>query len=178
MQEDVKQEISLLIDDELPKSSALRLFEQIESDEESRAQWDRYNLIGHAIRSGSGILPDVEFVRRVGRALENEPIVFVPARRKAGFRRKAISTALAASIALIAIVALQPWSAPTDRSFGSLALAEYDRSQTNPESSHPRTRQGDPSLNDYLVTHNETTYLVGTPGMLPYARVVTYNAKH
>jgi sigma-E factor negative regulatory protein RseA len=179
MQDELKQNICSLIDDELSKSAALRLFEQIEADVNTRAQWERYNFISHVIKTGTGILPDAEFVGRVSRALEHEPVMLVPSWSKVGFRRKAASTALAASVAVISVIALHPWSSSTQEAFGPLAIAENRPVSANGDlRQQPGSGHADSRLNDYLVTHNETTYMVGTPGMLPYARVVSYNDKH
>ena len=162
----LRQELCLLLDEELGQRESLKLLSGIEADPELREQWRRYNLIGIAMRSRGALLPDRGFVDRVSAALVDEPTVLAPSTANRSRREKAVTIALAASLAAVAIMvgkSLNDYS-PT-RGPGLLAQVGL----TDPAMQSPM----DPEFRDYLVAHYETAYLAGAQGMLPSVRLVS-----
>ncbi|WP_170161288.1 sigma-E factor negative regulatory protein [Methylocaldum marinum] len=168
--DDLRQKLSLLIDGELGKSDALALMARIESDAALRGQWHRYRLVSEVMRSGKVLPVDDRFVDRVRERVSAEPTILAPRPEKHRYREKAVTAALAASLAAVAI-----WVGKSVSEYspvrGPEVLAEIDSAGSGYGGSAV-----DPQIQDYLVTHNETAYLVGAPGMLPYARLVTYDS--
>jgi sigma-E factor negative regulatory protein RseA len=179
MTDEHRQRLSQLQDGELADVGTATLLDAMTRDPDLRATWERYNLIGHAMR-GEAIDPACRALAdRVRERLASEPTVLAPsrlgrpsarrARRYAGF-------ALAASVALVAIL-----TAP--------ALFDGAASVTGigPAASRLVERQSIPlrrwqlerpelasKLDRYLVTHQATAPANGAKGMLPYATLVGY----
>jgi len=167
--DDLKQKLSLLLDGELSKSDSLALMSRIEHDGELCRQWHRYCLVSELMRSGKILPVDDRFVDRVRDALASEPAILAPRPEKHQYRERTITAALAASLAVVAVLvgkSINEYSPVR----GPELLAQTELTDTN--DAHSTV---DPQFQDYLVTHSETAYLAGAPGMLPYARLVTYD---
>jgi sigma-E factor negative regulatory protein RseA len=164
----LKQKLCLLLDNELGRDESLKLLSRVETDPELRAQWRRYNLIGMALREKDALLPDSGFVDRVSAALADEPTILAPRPvAKRGRRETAVTFALAASLAAVAVLvgkSLSDYSPTSDP--GLLAQSDLAANPTAPPNI-------DPEFRDYLVAHYETAYLAGAQGMLPSVRLVS-----
>lgn len=163
--EDLRQKISLLVDDQLPTSDALALFERMRTDRELSALYSRYLLASASLRSPEAAVGHPGLAERVHRALAAEPTVLVPGWRRAKTRETALSVALAAVLAGVAVmvgksVVEQPAGIESSRFVAQAGDSSAERA--------------DPKLNNYLVTHNETSYIAANGGLLPYLRVVSY----
>jgi len=168
--DDLKQELSLLLDGELSKSDSLALLSRIERDAELSRQWHRYNLVSEAMRSGKILPVDDRFVDRVRDALADEPAILAPRPEKHRYRERTVTAALAASLAAVAVFVGKSIS-----EYSPVRGPELLAQQTALAEPEDARSAVDPHFRDYLVTHSETAYLTGSPGMLPYARVVTYD---
>jgi sigma-E factor negative regulatory protein RseA len=168
--DDLRQKLSLLLDGELSKSESMALMTRIETDAVLRRQWHRYCLVSEVLRSGKILPVDDGFVDRVRAALADEPTILAPRPEKHRYREKAVTAAIAASLAVVAVLVGKSVSeySPVH---GPEVLA-----QTELGGSGDAHAAVDPKFQDYLVTHSETAYLAGAPGMLPYARLVTYDS--
>ncbi|MGH8474159.1 MAG: RseA family anti-sigma factor [Methylococcales bacterium] len=193
MQEDLDIKISMLMDDELACKEALKIFNRIRNESVFRAKWIRYNIASCACKAQSMILTDFNFFDRVSKALEQEPAIVAPKSRasKKLARISSVSLALAASAAVVAVIiwsgmAGLPGSSPPNTSDrNALAVSTPIEAPSAPiqapapwlpaklDSAH---KQNFPKrLNDYLITHNESTYTTGAQTMMPYARVISYS---
>ncbi len=191
MQEDLDIKISMLLDDELASEEAMKIFNRIRNESALRAKWIRYNIASCAFKEKSTIFTDTGFFDRVSRALEHEAQIAGPSpdRRKKLLLNPAFATALAASVTLVAVIV---WSAipslpgaPDNRSNQSnqsnqSALVASTQSKVAapglPAKLKPTERPALPRrFNDYLITHNESTYTTGAQTMMPYARVISYS---
>jgi sigma-E factor negative regulatory protein RseA len=172
MSDDLREKLSLLLDGELSKSEAMALMARVETDAALRSQWHRYRLVSEVLRSGKIPAVDDGFVERVRAALADEATILAPRSRseKRRYREKAVTVAIAASLAVVAVLVGKSVSeySPVH---GPEVLA-----QTEMDGSGDTHATVDPKFQDYLVTHNETAYLAGAQGMLPYARLVTYDS--
>ncbi len=106
--EKLREQISALADDELPEGEHELLLRRFTTDVELRLHWERYHLVGCALRKE---LPPVDtrgFADRVMAALAEEP---APAERESSLGQSLIrgvaGFAVAATVAVIAIVGLQ-----------------------------------------------------------------------
>jgi negative regulator of sigma E activity len=110
---DKKEKLSALVDGELDAAVSDWLLDQLQTDEELRASWERLHLIGHAIRGEPVHAGYCGIAERVRERLSEEPTVLVPGamkgNRPASWLTPIVSTALAASLALVAVFALRPY---------------------------------------------------------------------
>src|SRR5690606_41527305 len=109
MNDKLLEQVSLLLDDELPPEQAELLLERMRREPELRDRFAQYALLGEALR---GRTLKVDLAARVSAALDNEPAHAVPrlARvdRWLSQLRPVAGLAVAASVAIVAVIALQP----------------------------------------------------------------------
>lgn len=163
----LREKLSLLLDEELERNESLWLLSRIETDPALAMQWRRYNLIHETMRSNPALLPDSGFVGRISASLVDEPTVLAPTPAKHRHRERAVTVALAASLAMVAVLAgksLHDYSPMGGAN--SLLASTADTTQASI----------DPEFRDYLVTHYETAYLSGAQGLLPSLRLVSSDA--
>ena len=172
MKESLYEQLSALVDDELPQAEQALLFRQLGADAELRDRLARYQLISDSLGNHLPPRVDAGFHKEIHAALQNEPEVHVEtASRIAGLFRPVAGLAVAASVAVVAVLSLQAVREETGAGtteIAALPVAEdYLRAELQaPVGATPNTPQ---SLDAYLVNHNE--YAVNR-GMLPYVRLV------
>ena len=103
MQEKLNSRISRFIDDELEKQDALELLHELRNQSDLDEKMRRYELISQAIKSESFLPLDSDFVSRVSRQLEEEPVYFIPPQKTAKQRYLKIA-AMASSIAVAVVL--------------------------------------------------------------------------
>jgi len=157
------------------------LLDALEADRDLRACWERYTLIGQAIR-GEAIDPNARVLAdRVQAALANEPAIRCPRRLAPGLRRwtgrhsRYIGIALAASVLLVAILTTSIFVGdsvgPTAFAPVAIRLTERRPPQVQRWLGHPGRAS---KLDLYLLTHQATAPATGAKGLLPYAMLVGY----
>ncbi|NEX20103.1 sigma-E factor negative regulatory protein [Thiorhodococcus mannitoliphagus] len=108
MTDEHRQRLSELLDGELGARSALRVLDAVNGGGELRGAWERYSLIGQAIRA-EAIAPEYRGVADgVWARLEREPIPLAASRSGTRHRsrgRKTAALAMAASVAFLAFFA-------------------------------------------------------------------------
>jgi sigma-E factor negative regulatory protein RseA len=110
MSEQIREQVSAFLDGELPSSETELLLKRLTRDAELRESFGRYALIGESLRGGSSARLTQGFTGRVNRAIDGEPLAMPPqtARRpSARWWRPLGGAAVAASVAVVAVVALQ-----------------------------------------------------------------------
>ena len=181
----LNEQLSALVDDELGEAEQDLLTRQIARDSELGQRLLRYQLISDAMQNHLPERVDPGFGRRVHDALRNEPAGqgnAIARGRLAGLLRPVAGLAVAASVAVVAVTALQNnrqepaappavATAPADSTYiraqdGALAVA-----------ARPGPRAGRNNLDIYLVNHNEYAASRGMQGMLPYVRIVGHDMK-
>lgn len=183
MSEHIKEQISAFLDGELPTAEQQLLLERLRRDPALRVQWGRYRLIGDGLRQGLPPYVDLGLADRVMAELEA-----VPAHRGGGAGRLAKSfagLAVAASVAVVAVLAVQQLEAPDTG--GEPARIAAAPQALPPPQAYVRVQQGPAweatppqpvsRLNEYLVNHNEYAASAGMPGVLPYVRIVGHEQK-
>jgi sigma-E factor negative regulatory protein RseA len=168
---ELRMRISLLMDSDLDGRDNPRLIERLESDEELKATWARYNLIGDYMRSPQGALADSDFAKKVSAAISEEPTILSPKsfRTENSLKPKIISVSLAASLALVAIMIGKSMNDHSEVFINANAGKDASSQVANISE---KDNQADSQFNDYLVMHNETASMAGSAGMLPYVRLV------
>jgi sigma-E factor negative regulatory protein RseA len=172
MTEETKEAISSLVDDELQDVARTRLLDRLLSDTELRVAWERYHLVRDCMHDATPAHGAQSLAERVKRQIALEPVVLAErrARRRTSFVRPAAGAAIAASVAVLAVLAVQSLSTSGDtRAPGQPAEVAGLRWDTPAPAVERR-------LNTYLVNHSEYQGN-GMHGMLPYARIVGYDAQ-
>lgn len=171
-----QEKLSALLDDEVSVAEQEELLSAVASDPDLCATWQRYHLIGAAVRREVIIhlpgLPD-----RIAPMLRSNvaPIRTRPSKKTAAGRWLP-GLALAASVAGLGSLGL----------FGLLPQSDV-REASNPvhvAEVEPGTRWNSDSpdhqhtLNAYLVEHGEFTPMPNMGGLMAYAKFVSYDADH
>ena len=143
--EDMKTRISALMDGELEGHEIADTLGELRRSEDLRSEWCDCQLIGAALRDESKLELDV--TARVMAALELEPTVIAPARRRTDTWQRPL-LALAASAAGVAVVA---WLALVPG--GDLAPAREPVLASVRQATVPVQAQSTPRLQEYLVAH-------------------------
>lgn len=179
MIDEPRQRLSALQDDELAPAQVPVLLDALAADPELRERWERYTLIGQAIR-GEAIDPNARALAdRVRDALSTEPTILCPRRLERASHRwtgRYVGLALAASVLLVAVLATPAFlGAPVGPSAVGPVAARLVERQTLPfqrwHLEHPELAS---KLDRYLFTHQATAPTTGTKGLLPYAMLVGY----
>jgi sigma-E factor negative regulatory protein RseA len=132
MNEELDSQLSAMFDDELPAAECELLARRLSRDEQLKARWGRYAVMGAAIRAERGVLLEPRIARRVSQALRAEPALTVqavqPARVTAALSwwQPLASAAMAASVATAAILWMRyegPAEMPALPAFGSVTPA-------------------------------------------------------
>jgi sigma-E factor negative regulatory protein RseA len=165
----MKEKLSALMDGELGDLDMRRTLKGVAEDLELRSVWERYHVIRTAMTRQLSVLADAGLAERVMSRLEGE------AGRADGSLRiwpLAGGFAAAASLAAIAILALQPFDQPVTGSRAGMAPTTDVASTTAGATVAASDREERLSL--YLVGHNEFMPTAGIGGMLPYVRVISH----
>jgi len=111
VQEKLEDQISAFLDEELPDEECQLLVRRLTRDDQLRATFGRYALVGAILRREPGIRPQPELVSRVSDAIAGEDAhELSPA--AAGLSKKWLRPvaggAIAATVAVLALVSLRP----------------------------------------------------------------------
>jgi sigma-E factor negative regulatory protein RseA len=176
MKYSLNEQLSALVDDELPGSEHDLLLRRIESDDQLYQRLSRYQLISDALQSHLPERVDPAFSRRVKDQLRSEPVLSGYS-RLASLARPAAGLAVAASVAVMAVMSLQSAqqgsSSPAEVVASTPPAGDYLR-----VSDEPGNPSVDRKLDIYLVNHNEYAVNRGMQGMLPYVRIVGHEMNH
>jgi sigma-E factor negative regulatory protein RseA len=180
MTDEQRSQVSVLMDGELDGRRAARLFDLVGREPEMRAAWERYHLIGQAIR-GERIEREVRgLADAVRRAVEREPpVISPPLRPRRGVPLAPFAGAvLAAGVAILAILAVPSLFQGPGPDDGQVPVVErYARSdEAPPQSWNPGRAELADKLDLFLVNHQEAAPATGLKGMLPYATLVGYDS--
>jgi sigma-E factor negative regulatory protein RseA len=173
--------VSGLVDGELDEHSTDEVISYLEQDAQARGHWMRYHVISDVIKGHGSARVDSGFADRVSAALADEPVVLAPRRKKAipAFIKQASGFAVAATVAVVAVLAVQPQNG-LDKDAQQLADAEptanseWVRVVNTGVNWNVEQPSVESKLNAYLVNHNG--YSSGVRGILPYAPIVSYDS--
>ena len=190
MNEQKREQLSALVDDELTHKSS-PVIDSLLEDNESKETWTRYHLIGDSLR---GHLPEHigNISTNVSQAIALEPTILAPAKRSANRKssdlmKPVVGFAIAASVAAVAIFNVQQARQIPETGQPVIAQSSIATSQPSlatsiaiPQLVNQQTGQAqvyqakniDPRLNRYLVNYNEYRASTGVSGMPPHMRLV------
>ena len=107
------ERISALIDDELTDFELRRVADEVLSDDALKQRFQRYSLVGDAMRNDLPASIDMDFSSRVMAAIDAEDAVsedVSDGQRVAAWKKPLAGAAIAASVAAMALVSLQTLS--------------------------------------------------------------------
>jgi len=176
MNEQKREQLSALVDDELIHEASSAIDNLLE-DDHAKEIWTRYHLIGDSLR---GHLPEryENTADKVSMAIASEPTILAPKKKSSDLMKPVVGFAIAASVAAVAIFNVQQANqAPTAgqpeivqssiaTNVASIASSQRVTQQDN-QAQSPDTR-----LNRYLVNYNEYRVNTGVRGMPPHVRMV------
>lgn len=159
MTDQIREQLSALLDGELPRDEMDLLMRRLEKDPELRRTFGSYALIGETLRAPGGRIAPPAFAARVSAAIE-EPSTSVertPAARPAStvqlpqhvalWKRPMVRTALAASAAATAVLLFRPDATP-------VAQLEVTPANSFAMSASPTPAQSQ-RLAGYMVAHSQ-----------------------
>jgi sigma-E factor negative regulatory protein RseA len=201
MTEQLRQSLSAVIDDEADAFELRRVLDELERDAELREQWDRYHMIGSALR-GEGVQRRPDLRERIWRALAeagheaDEPLATVTAAppptaahppRRARFTPVAVAASLLLAVA-VGFGALQLGGAGGPAGVGepdvATAVAAPGSGLAGPEPAPPTPAAGprpEVSRSDlqrahaYMLHHTQQQAL-NQAGVMSFVKMATYEA--
>lgn len=180
MSTDPREHISSLMDGEISRETGRFLVRRLGADEALCATWARYHLVRDCLRHQEGGLAGETLAARVRRAIESESPPAPP--RRAAWLRPAAGMAVAASVALMAIVAVGPTNQPQQPSSSTLAKSAETPAFTSPQSLTPApvsqtaslhgASAGESRMNAYLLRHYQAAGSAGSKGFVTFVPIV------
>jgi sigma-E factor negative regulatory protein RseA len=179
MDDKLKEKLSAFMDGELNDAEAAEVYQQLQHDDELKASWSRFHLIRDALKYEVSGLKNDELASRVSAALEDEPVVMAPKRRRGQvhqFTRHVASFAVAASLTAVAILGIQQYTSTPETSEFQVASKVEKQQWKRVSGTHWSLNQPEVEdrLNAYLVKHNEYASGNTSGSMLPYVTIVGY----
>lgn len=179
MTDEIREQLSALVDDELDELEHPLLLSRLERDASLRDCLTNYELIGAVLR-GEGNMDTLDISARVQAALhDDEPLHGGKAAARSGgpdWLKPLAGLAVAASVAVIALFSVTslretevpqaPLIAAGDNAAPLVARAA--------DSSSEQWDRIDKRLSGYLVNHNEYAASRGVQGVTPYVRIVGF----
>ena len=156
----MKENISALMDGEMFEDQADAFLDKLKRHPEARQEWERYHLIGDALRQPDHLCKT--FGASFHERLQAEPTVFAPYSRSSqrirNFALSAVASVMA--LALVAWLSLQVGSEPAPQ----IASAQIPMDNAI----RPASAQAD----DYLMAHQEFSPSADVHGAASYIRAV------
>lgn len=111
MNQDIREQLSALIDNELDRDRTRFLLKRAEHDTELVAVWQRWHFFGEAMR-GTALPLRKDFARQIAARLDEEAVGTIASPRASGALRWGGGFAVAASVALVALLFARPGADP------------------------------------------------------------------
>lgn len=170
------------MDGEISRETGRFLVRRLGADQELSATWARYHLVRDCLRHQDGRLVGNGLSSRVRRAIDDEAAPAPSRKWSARWLKPAAGLAVAASVALLAIVAVGPGRQslqPAGENAAGVAVAE---SFTSPQALTPLPVSQQASLsgqsadsnrmNAYLLRHYQATGATGGRGFVTFVPIV------
>ena len=170
MNEELDSQLSAMFDGELPGDQCELLARRLSRDEQLKARWGRYAVMGASIRAESGVRLNANLARRVSSVVAREPNIAVryverrPARALPRWIRPVTGVGVAAGVAALSILwmrsqalndtSLVAQTAVPPEAAQPVATAEPD-SYVVPRPTGHRSMVPGTQLANYVVAHSE-----------------------
>lgn len=167
----MNEKISRFIDENADPADVQAVFDRLLADDDAHDAWRDYHLIGNVMR-GEVSQSGADLRERIRARLEQEPTVLAPSAARvsrlksgdAGVWKPTAILALAASVALLAVIVLQPTS----------MLSQNDIAAGNTSTHVDNASEGfQQEFNEMLAQHGRFTSSPGLGGLIGYAKFVS-----
>jgi negative regulator of sigma E activity len=165
MTDQIREQMSALLDGELSPDEFGLLVRRMERDAELRRTFGAYVLTGELLRSPGGVTASPAFASRVSAAIDagdaaTRATPFEPVRARVRWRRPLAAAAVAASAALAAVLLVEPQSGAerglaSDDQTGSAAIAMLPVGGSSP------TPEQSQRFAAYLLAHGQYAGTIG-----------------
>ncbi len=186
MNEELDSQLSAMFDGELPPAECELLARRLSRDDQLKARWGRYAVIGASIRSESGVRLNANLAGRVSVVVSKEPNIAArhvarrPDRAAMKWLRPIAGVGVAAGVAALSILWMRSQSpeetalvaqtvAATDSTAGeptSVATTNDSDSYVVPRSTGRRSIVPGTQLANYVVAHSEFSSPVARRNLL------------
>ncbi len=194
------EQISSLMDDALEQQELDAFMQDLKRDPVDEAERiKRYQIMGDAMRNDLNAISFMDISAAVQRAIDNEPeLDYTPQkspRRTFDFSawlRPLSGVAIAASVAMVTVITFRTVETSSEINPVQTVASTQPSTQlvvpVNPQISQQiqvvsTDRSATPNamtqkqLNDYMMNHSEYAGQASMQGMMPYVRVVSFDAK-
>jgi sigma-E factor negative regulatory protein RseA len=186
MHEDLNQKISQFLDNELDQDEALSILQKMQLQPDLKNKMIRYEAISHALKTDMFLCPGPDFSTKISQQILHEPFYLLPKNHPITehqpIKRSNKMLALAASVAVVAIIAAQGVNQSEDNKFKTSSTIQLAQQPVVEPSSTPTTypHQNEQypinaRINDYLQAHNTSVYTNGEANFRPFARVSAHS---
>jgi sigma-E factor negative regulatory protein RseA len=177
MPEDLNQKISQFLDNELDHVQALDLLKKMQSQSEVQDKLNHYEAISYALKTEVFLAVESGFSASVRQKIQQEPAYLLPQRKPNKRSHKLL--ALAASIAIVAVIAERGMNSPAEQLKAAVTLQVAQEQPPKPVVYAHQAEQPplNARINDYLQAHNSSVYTNGEANFQPLARVTAYSQK-
>lgn len=182
MSTESREHLSCLMDGEISRETGRFLVRRLGADEELSATWARYHLVRDCLRQKEGGYAAVGLSGRVRQAIDTEAAGKTGGTRAVSWLKPAAGLAVAASVALLAIVAVGPGGQNPQGPGESPAVETLAESFTSPQALTPAPPSqqaslagqtgGDNRMNAYLLRHYQATGSTGGKGFVTFVPIV------
>jgi sigma-E factor negative regulatory protein RseA len=160
MTNQIREQMSALLDGELPPDEVGLLVRRLERDAGLRKAFGNYVLAGESLRAPGAIMASPGFAARVAAAIDDGvvPVAVPPAvhgREPLRWRRPLAATALAASAALAAVLLVRPGTDQGARLAANGSDAAMATVASLPAGGSSPTPAQNQRLASYLVAHGQ-----------------------
>jgi sigma-E factor negative regulatory protein RseA len=168
MTDQIREQISALLDGELTRDELGLLVRRMERDAELRRAFGNYVLMGETLSAPGGRTASLGFAARVSAAIDDQPAAVADVTEarhslRVHWTRPVVATAVAASAAVAVVLVWRP-DAP-DAGPAARADAGQGTELPLPASSSPTLEQSQ-RLASYLVTHSQFSSPIGRRNVL------------
>ncbi|HEX5649574.1 MAG TPA: sigma-E factor negative regulatory protein [Steroidobacteraceae bacterium] len=156
MTDQIREQLSALLDGELPRDEIGLLMRRLDRDPQLRRTFGTYALIGETLRAPGGRIAGLGFASRVNASIDGAAVAAAPASartpstaEKAAFwKRPVVRTALAASAAATAVLLFRPDS-------GTEQIVQVAPSPVVETPTYSPTPAQAQRLASYMVAHSQ-----------------------
>jgi sigma-E factor negative regulatory protein RseA len=187
MSKESLEHLSSLMDGELSRETGLFMARRLSSDGELCGTWKRYHMIRDCIRRQGGLFTFADLSSGIRDALDRDTTRRAESRAARRWLKPVAGLAIAASVALVAIIAIGP-GPQTPELIGDVAGDTANQSFASPNplpavpisqpaSFNPDNRidrqAANARLNSYLVRHNQLARAAGSQGFVSFVPIVS-----
>ncbi|NJN46449.1 MAG: sigma-E factor negative regulatory protein [Candidatus Competibacteraceae bacterium] len=181
MADKMVEQLSALMDSECALPEVEMAMRRLTKDADLQARWQRYHLISDTLKNNIPDIIDLDLVERINQAISADPPLHTYGLAKQSTWNKPVTGfALAASVALVAFAGFQlaPFEVTSEPSLVAATAPISPAPSPDPsQSGIANTNTSlEEKLNTYLVSHNEHASMHSVHGVLPYVRMVGYQA--